>query len=121
MKQNRLYHKITIWLLLPLVLWVSVISISNFHYHKLPDGSIICHSHPYNNNTTNSPFSNHHHSTSIHLLLQQINIGPLIPLFGILILIPVLCFNRILSIRKTAVIFNFLIKSNSLRAPPVNF
>jgi len=37
---------------------------SNRHYHILPDGEVVVHSHPYqaSNNSASFPGSNHHHS-----------------------------------------------------------
>jgi hypothetical protein len=34
-----------------------------YHYHVLPDGTIISHAHPYNKTTDCKPIKSHHHSS----------------------------------------------------------
>jgi len=43
------------------------------HSHKLEDGSIIIHAHPYDKNQDSEPFKKHHHSKAEFIFLQSLN------------------------------------------------
>lgn len=43
------------------------------HSHKLPDGTLITHCHPFNKNDT-SPFKHHHHSNATLFLLYNLQL-----------------------------------------------
>mgnify|MGYP006286896655 FL=1 len=68
-------------LLIPLIAGVTFNAIKNGHFHKLWDGEVIYHSHPYKKDTSppDSPFQKHHHSPSEYLLLHQITHEPFLP------------------------------------------
>jgi uncharacterized BrkB/YihY/UPF0761 family membrane protein len=42
-------------------LWTGLQMSSNIHFHKLPDGTIIAHSHPFQSDRSGSPIQSHHH------------------------------------------------------------
>ena len=67
MKQNKTIQKIiAVILTIGVLLFFYNIS-SNWHYHKLPNGVIIVHAHPYvtqNNTSGNIPMNTHHHTAS---------------------------------------------------------
>ena len=44
------------------------------HAHKLPNGYIIIHAHPFNKSKDSAPFKMHHHSHSEFFLLHNIHI-----------------------------------------------
>ena len=44
------------------------------HTHKLSDGTIIVHAHPYNKSADSKPFKTHHHSDTIFHFYHVVNI-----------------------------------------------
>jgi len=113
--------KYIIILLFPAISWLFINSAINGHYHKLNNGEIIYHCHPYKHDKNkNSPFEDHHHTESECLIIAQIS-NPLVSLFVFLIsigqFIP-LCKEIILSED-----FNLLLKTylyiNNYRSPPI--
>ncbi len=44
------------------------------HTHKLTDGSVISHAHPYNKSGDDKPFKSHHHTDTQLLFFQSIKI-----------------------------------------------
>jgi len=62
------------------------------HTHKLSDGTIIVHAHPYNKSEDSKPFKTHHHSDSIFHFYHIVNL--LYPAV-------ILTFSSILSFKKT--------------------
>ncbi len=44
------------------------------HTHKLEDGTIITHSHPYDKNHDSEPYKKHHHSKSEFLFFSNLSI-----------------------------------------------
>lgn len=58
------------------------------HLHKLDDGTIIEHAHPYNRSTDSGPYKSHHHTKSELLFFQNLRIiFPII--FSIFVVIPI--------------------------------
>ena len=55
---------------IPIVLLLFYNQAANWHLHKLPNGILVEHAHPYTNNSSSeSPFQNHQHSSlEIHIL-----------------------------------------------------
>ena len=55
---------------IPIVLLLFHNQAANWHLHKLPNGILIEHAHPYTNNSSSEfPFQNHQHSSlEIHIL-----------------------------------------------------
>ena len=44
------------------------------HVHKLEDGSIVVHSHPYNTSDNTTPYKTHHHSKTELLFIQSLEL-----------------------------------------------
>jgi len=58
----------------------------NWHYHKLPNGILVEHAHPYgkHSSTSNSPFEKHHHSDFEYLILDLVYYSGLVILVAVL-------------------------------------
>lgn len=70
-KMKRILNITVSVLMVGLLLLIGEQYFSNKHYHKLPDGTVICHSHPFSkSNQSNSPFESHHHSKAEFVFLQ---------------------------------------------------
>ncbi len=87
------------------------------HTHKLSDGTIIVHAHPYNKSADSKPFKTHHHSDTIFHFYHVVNI-----LFPAIIL----TFTLIASFKKTKRLFLQIkrisfsyISHKKGRAPPI--
>lgn len=58
-------------LLVPVVMLWFFNSVNYRHYHKLPDGSVIAHAHPYNKKSSDpKPFKTHNHTAAEFFLLS---------------------------------------------------
>src|SRR6056297_914430 len=71
-------HKLFIVaVMLPIICWVFFNSIHNGHFHKLPSGEIIYHSHPHHddNQSSSDPFNKHNHTKAQFVIIQQLNQG----------------------------------------------
>ncbi|NPA36725.1 MAG: hypothetical protein GXO47_07740 [Chlorobi bacterium] len=86
------------------------------HTHKLDDGTIIAHAHPFNKSEDSKPFKTHHHSDSVFHFYHVVNL-----LFPAI----VLTFTLILSYQKTRLLFSPVKKASHShilrkkgRAPP---
>ncbi|MBS3769747.1 MAG: hypothetical protein V5A47_12740 [Bacteroidales bacterium] len=81
----RIRKNIISVLLIAVIAGITINSTINAHYHKLPDGEVIHHSHPYKEDTSDpdSPFQKHHHSPSEYFLFHQITNEPYIPSEGL--------------------------------------
>ncbi len=44
------------------------------HFHKLENGTIVSHAHPYDKNQDTAPLKNHHHTKVEFLFLENLNI-----------------------------------------------
>ena len=75
LKYFRLYYLKSIFLsLLPAVIWLFLNSAVNQHSHRVSEGYIISHAHPYKTSPSDSgPVKSHHHSKAEFLLLSLIN------------------------------------------------
>ncbi|MBE9480625.1 MAG: hypothetical protein IMY69_02895 [Bacteroidetes bacterium] len=61
-------------LLLPAIFGLFFNQATNGHYHKLPNGEIVHHSHPYHHQDNHeSPFENHPHSESEYFILALLS------------------------------------------------
>lgn len=66
--------KFLLVIIIPATVWLVINSTVNGHYHKLQDGKIIYHCHPFKHYENNkSPFEDHHHSKSEYFILDQIS------------------------------------------------
>jgi hypothetical protein len=88
------------------------------HVHKLNDGTIIEHAHPYDKSNDSKPYKSHHHSNAEFLFFQNLDV---------LFLIAFLTLALITPIKKGEVSFK-LISEHTLiciilhkgRAPPIS-
>ena len=88
------------------------------HTHKLSDGTVIKHAHPYNKTNDSAPYKSHHHSKAEFLFLQNLEI---------LFLLMFLTF-ALLTFAKRVKNKFYIITRNSLnciilhkgRAPPIS-
>ncbi len=75
---KRLVKHITIKLLPYLIIGMMGALIVNksiyLHTHKLADGTVVLHAHPYNKSGDSKPFKSHHHSDTQLLFFQSIKI-----------------------------------------------
>lgn len=63
-------------LLLPAIMWLVFNSTANWHYHSLPGGVVVKHSHPYQQNNIPEdkvplPFQGHDHTSLEYLIIDQ--------------------------------------------------
>ncbi len=87
------------------------------HLHKLNDGTVIVHAHPFDKSNDSKPYKSHHHSNAEFLFFQNIEI---------LFLVAFLTF-ALLTIVKKEKFSSFIIKRQALsciilhkgRAPPI--
>jgi hypothetical protein len=96
---------------------------ANWHFHKLSNGIVIEHAHPYSKlpSPENSPFEKHQHSDSQYLLLDLIYNSWLIIVLIYSGSLLVLVQNRIIRVLQPLPVYNNLIASLPfLRAPPSN-
>ena len=74
MSSQHIQRKVFALLLIPAMLWLFFNASANWHYHKLPTGEVVKHSHPFSpspNNNTPSPFQGHEHSAQEFSCLDQ--------------------------------------------------
>jgi len=106
-------------LLIPILLYIGINNLANVHYHKMADGTVVCHSHPFGSGSQESPFESHHHSATSYLVLQQVNT------FSFLVIIAILLLSGLLYLRsiKTILLQNYgpILPYSfiSLRGPPI--
>lgn len=63
-----------ITILLPAIFCLYFNQASNGHYHKLPNGEIVHHAHPYHHQNNNEhPFEDHQHSKSEYFILALLS------------------------------------------------
>lgn len=108
-------------ILLPAILCLYYNTAANGHYHKLSDGEIVYHSHPYHHQSSDdSPYENHHHSDFEYSILTQIsNPFTLLYVFLVLLVLFIVCYKKFeypSNILFTASKYYLL---NVYRGPPV--
>ncbi len=74
---KKLFQILFPLMLLPAVLWVFLNASLNWHYHRLPNGQIICHAHPYSVNHVKTPMGDipvekHKHNENEFLFYAQV-------------------------------------------------
>jgi len=77
--------------------WLVFNSAVNGHYHKLANGDIVYHSHPFKHSeSSNSPFEEHRHNRTELLLIFQVSniIFLLTVVLGIVIKLPVFHYKK---------------------------
>lgn len=88
------------------------------HSHKLPNGYIIIHAHPFNKSKDTAPFKMHHHSHSEFFLIHNIHILFFVGIFilGALFLQRLKVFFNY----SAPVSFNHFKNNFSKRGPPIS-
>lgn len=88
------------------------------HVHKLNDGTIVAHSHPYDKSNDSKPYKSHHHTNAELLFFQNLEI---------LFLIVFLTFVLIALVKKEKVLFKLITEHTIIcinlhkgRAPPIS-
>lgn len=93
MKSKTLIPRIMVWLTLVSLIMLIINNSLFLHVHKLDDGSIISHAHPFNKTQKTTSGEAKHHHTSNEILIYQIldTVSLLLIVFtGIQVLIPIL-------------------------------
>lgn len=70
-------QKIRSFLAFACILSITIILANNIffmHMHKLPDGAIIIHAHPYQKSSDTAPIKHHHHSKTDLFFIQNIHL-----------------------------------------------
>ncbi len=96
----------------------------NWHFHKLSNGCLVVHAHPYQKAATNGgqPASDHHHKTPALLFFQQItNIFFLALVLSGLLLSIILPFRRLDGIPYHRQVSQKVYTHISARGPPLAF
>jgi hypothetical protein len=73
-KYNIKLKQIVVALFTFLIGFVIVNDVSNMHVHRLDNGQMVIHAHPFNKSQDSDPVKNHHHSTFDFLQIQQAQI-----------------------------------------------
>lgn len=89
------------------------------HTHKLNDGGVVIHAHPYNKSEDTAPFKSHHHTKAEWVFFHHIEILFLL-FFVVFILFPLCCKSRlpVYSMHSYRVLWIHYVRG---RAPPVSF
>lgn len=87
------------------------------HTHKLSDGTIIEHAHPYNKSQDSGPFKTHHHSNAQFFFLKHLNI--LFPVLSLIIAFALFINKKTFLIETRVKYLLFCIAHKKGRAPPV--
>ena len=75
------------------------------HVHKLEDGSIVVHAHPYNESDNKTPYKTHHHSKTELLLIQSLELLFYFILAAVFFHAGIRWFKLIYSVRKKTPLF----------------
>jgi len=96
-------------------------SISNKHYHKLANGEVICHSHPYHKSNGHSPFQKHSHSNSELIFLSGLSNSVFIIIFIISAISIIKVEYKKINVKQNVGYTNTnFFKRNIYRGPPLN-
>ena len=107
-------------ILLPAFFCLYLNQVFNGHYHKLPNGEIVYHAHPFQHQNNNeSPFENHRHSESEYIILALLS-NPLVLLGTFLVLIsPLTIPFKIIGYKPNRLFSSYKYQySNVYRGPP---
>ena len=115
--------KIISILILPVVMMWFFNSVNNRHYHKLPDGSLIAHSHPYQKGAPDhGPVKSHNHSDAEFLFLSFFSNPVLILALSIFCVEKNLSFSKfIIYLLPTNLPVKRIYAVRNYHAPPFNY
>ncbi|MFO7939081.1 MAG: hypothetical protein R6U66_04965 [Bacteroidales bacterium] len=116
------FAKIVTLSIVPLLVFILVNQSVNIHYHKLDDGVVISHAHPYteSNDMEGTPFQEHKHTKFQYFLLAQLS-SMFVPLMVLALLsLAIFSFHK----RNLTPAFQAFVEQTQkclflLRAPPV--
>ena len=94
----------------------SLNSFFNTHSHKLPDGTIVVHAHPYERSSDSGPFENHHHTATELIFLA--NLIHFIPTLAVLIVGLLIVYREKISHFFQLPSCQFSVGIPNLRGPP---
>ncbi|MCF8360985.1 MAG: hypothetical protein K9G70_00035 [Prolixibacteraceae bacterium] len=69
-----MFKQIVVALFTFLIGFVILNDVNNMHVHRLENGKMVIHAHPFNKSQDSAPVKNHHHSTFDFLQIQQIQV-----------------------------------------------
>jgi len=88
------------------------------HTHKLNDGTIIVHAHPYNKTSDSEPFKKHHHTDTLFHFYHIINL--LFPaILSAIVLVVMSIITKLYIVQSNQSILKYT-ANKSGRAPPVS-
>jgi hypothetical protein len=73
-KYNLKFKQTVVALFTFLIGFVIVNDVNNMHVHRLENGKMVIHSHPFNKSQDNTPVKKHQHSTFDFLQIQQAHV-----------------------------------------------
>ena len=117
----RKYKLVFLTVLLPAIFCLYFNQAFNGHYHKLSNGEIVYHAHPFQHQSNNkSPFENHRHSESGYAILALLS-NPFVLLSVFLVLIsPLTIPLKIIGYKPNRLFSSYNYQySNVYRGPPV--
>jgi hypothetical protein len=75
MHGQQIIRQVFALVLIPVMLWLFFNASANWHYHKLPTGEVVKHSHPFSpspdGSGTPAPYQGHEHSAAEYICLDQ--------------------------------------------------
>ncbi len=87
------------------------------HTHKLSDGTIIVHAHPYDKSTDSKPYKTHQHTNSLLLFYQNVSILFFVVFLAFALLVP-FTKAKLSSVQTIRYYFIYTIHKKG-RAPPL--
>ncbi len=110
--------KATSYLLIGLIALLIANKAIYIHTHKLPNGTIVVHAHPFNKSCDTEPFKSHKHTKGELYFFQSIeNLFPLLFLISVFISLPGKKIRRFLFLSQYIPV---LLTTHDGRAPPVS-
>ncbi len=123
MKKRRKILLIILVSLMPILIAYQFFMLNYKHYHYLPSGDVICHSHPYSNSNTDNatPFgTNHHHTKNQIVFFDLFSASILLNILFILVSkLFLLNSRRIEAKKKVIFVSNCYFYSLKNKAPPI--
>jgi hypothetical protein len=125
MNKQRKILLVVLVSLLPILITYQFFMLNFKHYHYLPSGEVICHSHPYSNSNTDTatPFSSDHNHTKNQIVFFDLfSASILLSLIFILASKLFLLNSRRIEVKKkTIFVSNDYFYSLKNKAPPLLF
>jgi len=100
---------------------ISLLTVNNalfIHSHRLPDGSIVTHAHPFKKSSDTDPFKSHRHNQGEYMLIQLLKI--LLVFVGFLLVVFLIPFSHSHISCERIIYGIFIVSHTESRAPPCN-